>query len=254
MSLPFGLKPDTIKPGAVRSMTSDKLATFSLGGTKKTPFQKHKEALEAKRKKEEEQTAAEYAQWVSDFEDPGSTKQFVKGDTINHGNTGSSGFGAGGGAGGGGPFRQPPGRKAPSAAVQSMFGQEEDIDGEEINIDGEPMGKAPAPAKTSGPPKISAPVLRKSSAPSAPMSVHRRKETKPSMMAEFMNELKQEQVDRESRGEKDSDRARGEPSSFDSSDPDTTNLYVGNMSPNITEEFLYREFCQYGPIQSVKVC
>ena len=37
-------------------------------------------------------------------------------------------------------------------------------------------------------------------------------------------------------------------------DPDTTNLYVGNMSPNITEEFLYREFCQYGPIQSVKVC
>ena len=65
MSLPFGLKPDTIKPGAVRSMTSDKLATFSLGGTKKTPFQKHKEALEAKRKKEEEQTAAEYAQWVA---------------------------------------------------------------------------------------------------------------------------------------------------------------------------------------------
>ena len=35
--LPFGL--ETIKPGAVRSMTTDKLATFSLGATTKTPFQ-----------------------------------------------------------------------------------------------------------------------------------------------------------------------------------------------------------------------
>ena len=102
------------------------------------------------------------------------------------------------------------------------------------------------------------------------------------------------QVDRESRGEKDSDQARGQPNSFDSQvrtcspalalapalaqaattatqpqiprspppspptspqqDPDTTNLYVGNMSPNITEEFLYKQFCDFGPIQSVKVC
>ena len=104
------------------------------------------------------------------------------------------------------------------------------------------------------------------------------------------------QVDRESRGEKDSDQVRGQPNSFDSQvrtctpavalapaqpkpqqpppqpqiprfqfpppltpnlphqDPDTTNLYVGNMSPNITEEFLYTQFCDFGPIQSVKVC
>ena len=40
--LPFGL--ETIKPGAVRSMTSDKLASFSLGATKKTPFQVHARA------------------------------------------------------------------------------------------------------------------------------------------------------------------------------------------------------------------
>ena len=36
-SLPFGI--ETIKPGAVRSMTTDKLASFSLGGTKKTAYQ-----------------------------------------------------------------------------------------------------------------------------------------------------------------------------------------------------------------------
>ena len=196
MSLPFGLKPDTIKPGAVRSMTSDKLATFSLGGTKKTPFQKHKEALEAKRKKEEEQLAAEHAQWISDFEEPSGTKRFVKGDTINHGNVGSSSGGGGGGRG----FNQPPGTKPPNAAVQSMFSQDDDIDGEDI--DGEEIGKA-APSSSSsssgparpasGAPRISAPVLRRSSSSAGP-TIHRKKETKPSQMAEFMNELRQEQA------------------------------------------------------------
>jgi RNA recognition motif-containing protein len=29
---------------------------------------------------------------------------------------------------------------------------------------------------------------------------------------------------------------------------------VGNMSPDITEEFLYKQFCDFGPVQSVKVC
>ena len=146
MSLPFGLTPSTIKPGAVRNMTSDKLATFSLGGTKKTPFQKHKEALEAKRKKEEEQLAAEHAQWISDFEEPSGTKRFVKGDTINHGMGGSS---SGGGGGGRGPS-QHPGSKPPNAALQSMFGQDDDIDGEDI--DGEEIGKAAPPATSSAPP------------------------------------------------------------------------------------------------------
>jgi len=143
MSLPFGLTPSTIKPGAVRNMTSDKLATFSLGGTKKTPFQKHKEALEAKRKKEEEQLAAEHAQWISDFEEPSGTKRFVKGDTINHGNVGGGSSGSGGGGRG---SSQPPASKPPNAAVQSMFGQDDDIDGEDI--DGEEIGKA-APSSSS---------------------------------------------------------------------------------------------------------
>ena len=191
MSLPFGLTPSTIKPGAVRNMTSDKLATFSLGGTKKTPFQKHKEALEAKRKKEEEQLAAEHAQWISDFEEPSGTKRFVKGDTINHGNVGGS---SSGGSGGGRGSSQPPGSKPPNAAVQSMFGQDDDIDGEDI--DGEEIGKpsSSAPAKPgAGAPRISAPVLRKPSAAAA-ATIHRKKESRPSQMAEFMNELRQEQV------------------------------------------------------------
>ena len=57
--LPFGLQADQLKAGAVRNMTSDKLATFSVGGMKKTPFQKHKEALEAKRREQEAHRWAE---------------------------------------------------------------------------------------------------------------------------------------------------------------------------------------------------
>jgi U2-associated protein SR140 len=41
--------------------------------------------------------------------------------------------------------------------------------------------------------------------------------------------------------------------SFDIGDPTTTNLYLGNLSPMITEDFLCREFGVFGPIASVKI-
>lgn len=31
------------------------------------------------------------------------------------------------------------------------------------------------------------------------------------------------------------------------------NLYVGNLHPKVTEEILFREFCKFGPIESLKV-
>ena len=36
-------------------------------------------------------------------------------------------------------------------------------------------------------------------------------------------------------------------------DQDTTNLYVGNLHPQVTEEVLMKEFGQFGPISSVKI-
>lgn len=36
-------------------------------------------------------------------------------------------------------------------------------------------------------------------------------------------------------------------------DPYTTNLYVGNLSPEVTEDTLKREFVRFGPIASVKI-
>ena len=41
--------------------------------------------------------------------------------------------------------------------------------------------------------------------------------------------------------------------SFDDADPWTTNLYVGNLSPDVDEEVLKREFVRFGPIASVKI-
>ncbi|XP_073262164.1 protein RRC1 isoform X3 [Populus alba] len=43
------------------------------------------------------------------------------------------------------------------------------------------------------------------------------------------------------------------PGSFDDVDPQTTNLYVGNLSPQVDENFLLRTFGRFGPIASVKI-
>ncbi|KAG3171336.1 hypothetical protein PC128_g18755 [Phytophthora cactorum] len=41
--------------------------------------------------------------------------------------------------------------------------------------------------------------------------------------------------------------------SFDNGDPETTNLYVGNLAPTVTEEVLQAEFGRYGEVYSVKI-
>lgn len=161
MSFPYGIDPSSIKPGAVRSMTSDKLASFSLGGTKKTPFQKHKEMLEAKRKEQEDATAAEMAKWVEEFEGGGDQpKQFVRGGVIQQGETGGRG-GVAGGSGRGLPShpqpmmqRAPQRRPLPSkSAPHAMFSQaDDDIDGEAI--DGEDLDGVPVKDERSGGPPM----------------------------------------------------------------------------------------------------
>ena len=78
-------------------------------------------------------------------------------------------------------------------------------------------------------------------------------------MASIMEELRREQEDRDSRGVGDAESGRamskdarfgdyGGPgnSALDSADPDTTNLYVGNLAPTFTEETLFKLFASYG--------
>ncbi|RWR75860.1 protein RRC1 isoform X1 [Cinnamomum micranthum f. kanehirae] len=61
-----------------------KMSSFSIT-RKKTPFQKHREEEEAKKKRAEDETARLYAEFVESFQGdnaPGS-KAFVRGGTIN---------------------------------------------------------------------------------------------------------------------------------------------------------------------------
>ncbi|XP_072086563.1 protein RRC1 isoform X2 [Arachis hypogaea] len=91
----------------------------------------------------------------------------------------------------------------------------------------------------------------------------------------FMEELKHEQEMRERRNQErehwrdgrgehstssrfdelpdDFDPSGRLPGSFDDGDPQTTNLYVGNLSPKVDENFLLRTFGRFGPIASVKI-
>ncbi|CAK9161142.1 unnamed protein product, partial [Ilex paraguariensis] len=63
---------------------NEKMSSFSIT-RKKTPFQKHREEEEAKKKRAEDETARLYAEFVESFQDdstPGS-KTFVRGGTVN---------------------------------------------------------------------------------------------------------------------------------------------------------------------------
>ncbi|MQL93131.1 hypothetical protein Taro_025762 [Colocasia esculenta] len=103
-----------------------------------------------------------------------------------------------------------------------------------------------------------------------------REKGKPRNIDNFMEELKMEQERREKRHQDREQRREGRhdssapisrfdelpddfdpsgkfPGSFDDGDPQTTNLYVGNLSPQVDENFLLRTFGRFGPIASVKI-
>ena len=173
MSLPYDLDPNSIKPGAMRSMTTDKLASFSLGGTKKTAFERRKEELAAKRREQEAALAAEHARFVEEFESGPErpTKQFVRGG-VQGGDVGASSSGRP--AAPTGPRISAPQRRGPSAAARAAF-QPDAIDGE--SLDAEPPKPPPSAAG-----RLAAAPARKG------------KDRGPSQMEEFMMELRREQA------------------------------------------------------------
>ena len=85
--------------------------------------------------------------------------------------------------------------------------------------------------------------------------------SKPRAIDMVMEEMQREQQQRdkarrEGRPVVESDyRDRDGPggSSHDASDPYSTNLYVGNLAPDVDEEVLKLEFAKYGPVASVKI-
>ncbi|KAK4422374.1 protein RRC1 [Sesamum alatum] len=212
-----------------------------MSSRKKTPFQKHREEEEAKKKRAEDETARLYQEFLESFQadnTPGS-KAFVRGGTINPNEKLKND------SEGGNSKDEGSGIKKGSRYVPSFI---------------------PPPMATKG------------------KEYDKKKEEKPKEKEKgksrnidhFMEELKHEQEMRERRNQdrdswrdtRHSDNSTpssrfdelpdefdpmGRPGSFDDGDPQTTNLYVGNLSPQVDENFLLRTFGRFGPIASVKI-
>ncbi|XP_068668196.1 protein RRC1-like isoform X2 [Aristolochia californica] len=210
---------------------------------KKTPFQKHREEEEAKKKRAEDETARLYAEFVESFQGdnaPGS-KAFVRGGTIN-------------------PNEKP---KADSEGGNSKEG---------VNVPKKGTRYVPSFI----PPPLAA-KGRDSEKKKEEEKPKEREKGKSRNIDHFMEELKLEQELREKRNQErehwregrhsdnslpasrfdeqpdDFDPSGKLPGSFDDGDPQTTNLYVGNLSPQVDENFLLRTFGRFGPIASVKI-
>ncbi|XP_042482868.1 protein RRC1-like isoform X1 [Macadamia integrifolia] len=210
---------------------------------KKTPFQKHREEEEAKKKRAEDETARLYAEFVESFQGdiaPGS-KAFVRGGTINP-NDRLKNESEGGNSKDGVSVPKKGSRYVPSFIPPPLATK----------------GKEPEKKKEEEKPK-------------------EKEKGKSRNIDHFMEELKLEQEMRERRNQErehwregrhsegsappcrfdelldDFDPTGKLPGSFDEGDPQTTNLYVGNLAPQVDENFLLRTFGRFGPIASVKI-
>ncbi|KAG4195380.1 hypothetical protein ERO13_A06G109900v2 [Gossypium hirsutum] len=217
------------------------MSPFSIT-RKKTPFQKHREEEEAKKKRAEDETARLYEEFVASFQGdntPGS-KAFVRGGTIN-----------------------------PNERLKSDSEGEKSKDGMSVPK----KGSRYVPSFI--PPPLAA--KEKESEKEEEERMKEKEKGKSRNIDHFMEELKHEQEMRERRNLErehwrdgrhsdssapssrfdelpdDFDPSGKLPGSLDDADPQTTNLYVGNLSPKVDENFLLRTFGRFGPIASVKI-
>ncbi|ORX92772.1 hypothetical protein K493DRAFT_263093 [Basidiobolus meristosporus CBS 931.73] len=255
--LPWGVTPETLQPGTIKQITKDKLQAFSVGKYKKTAFQKHREELEMKKKKETEDAAKVYAEFVASFEEePDMPKAFVKGGTLTPKDSYRSST------------------QSDSMSTSSLLKPQMFVS----------AGQTATSNKTPSAKNTNSPEYQQTSIPQYEEEIKTASRTeekgkKKRNLDSFLEEIKKEQEQREERlrqkrhivGSSVGPTKRvhqEEPGttsltveaafedksgSHDTGDPDTTNLYIGNISPLVNEETLCKEFGRYGPIASVKI-
>eukprot|EP00116_Pleurobrachia_bachei_P009154 sb/3469416/ len=86
--LPWGLNPEKITPGSMKTISKEKLKAFSVGNMnnmkQKSSVLRKKEEIEEKKRQEEQKQARVYEEFVREFEQNApKAKTFVKGDVIN---------------------------------------------------------------------------------------------------------------------------------------------------------------------------
>eukprot|EP00002_Diphylleia_rotans_P021167 TRINITY_DN4121_c0_g1_i9.p1 TRINITY_DN4121_c0_g1~~TRINITY_DN4121_c0_g1_i9.p1 ORF type:complete len:319 (-),score=78.85 TRINITY_DN4121_c0_g1_i9:2121-3077(-) len=210
-----------------KKLTSAKLQSFSQGFQTKNLYLKTQLEKQRRQKEEEDAAAAIYEDFVKSFEveeKDSKSKLFLRGGTFNQETKSTT-------------LPDPKTEKEYKPAMKF----------------GVPSAAKPQSSAQS---KVSA--LFADDEPSA-AAVPEKEEPKKKRTIEMMiEEMKREQENKEKKVKPDgTPLAPGEAfpgaGSFDTGDPSTTNLYVGNVHPNITEEMLYKEFRQYGEIASIKI-
>ncbi|XP_074604810.1 U2 snRNP-associated SURP motif-containing protein isoform X2 [Brevipalpus obovatus] len=186
-----------------------------------------KKELERQKKQLEEQAAAEvFKEFVETFEKPsGSSKVFVLGSVINSGHE----------------------EEKDSTKVYKPSKLQELVDKKKKRTDHISSSLGSEKSK-----------LEK-------LGKKKEKEKKKSNLELFKEELRQIQEEREERHrlkslmKKDGKDFEPPPKiapsfgSYDTGDPNTTNIYLGNINPKMTEQQLMENFGKYGPLASVKI-
>ncbi|KAJ3154695.1 U2 snRNP-associated SURP domain-containing protein [Geranomyces variabilis] len=234
------------KPAVAKKIADTKLHAFTVGINKKTPFQKQQEEAAARKKKEEDEAALIYDDFVKSFDNDGhKAGTWVKAGTMmpkavydpeseprERALYKPQPF-----VKAGGPSFVKAGAPAFVKAAASAFVKAEQagVLSKTLDLDQEPAPSRPPPRKRN--------------------------------LDAFMQELKRDQEERDHRLKNKHARLAGgdsrsltlraafedNPGSHDTGDPETTNLYLGNINPAVDEAMICREFGRYGPIASVKI-
>ena len=222
-----------------RSIAEQKLKSFSIGSMGKRGISR-KEQEELKKKQDQEEVAKVYQEFASTFDEAPSSKvskTWIKAGTFNAGN-----------------------RKEDASGKGQLYKPQSKID---YNVLKKDFASSSSPQQGAG------------KRPEKP-GKKKEKEKKKSNLEMFKEELKAMQEEREERH-----RIKGmlkntgpqNPSStstavkenaylgdigdkigsHDTGDPNTTNLYLGNLSPRLTEQQLLELFGKYGPLASIKI-
>ncbi|XP_057520149.1 protein RRC1-like isoform X2 [Amaranthus tricolor] len=208
---------------------------------KKTPFKKHRDEQEAKKKRAEDETARLYEEFLESFqaEDVPGSKGFFRGGLIN-----------------------------PNERVKTDSEGGNSKDG----VSGSKKGSRYVPSFLPPSMATKARVLEKEELDEKSKEKEKRRTRN---IDNLMEEIRLEQEMREKRNQEREKWRDGRleeqsttftrfdelPDEFDASgrgscdegDLQSTNLYVGNLSPKVDENFLLRTFGRFGPIASVKI-
>ncbi|RLN58209.1 hypothetical protein BBJ29_004844 [Phytophthora kernoviae] len=239
--LPWGMEKAEMQPSSLKSLTDDKLARFVLGHQKKTKFQKEREDREAKKRQADAEAAKIYATFVASFDNEDRTKgkAFVRGETTQGKQVVRAGTN-GDRQSGGDIYRLKGKEKLPFSGFEGASAATSGV--------GERPGK-----KMSEMDKMLQEIKQKEGEQTRHHSEQLQATQKPKKrraIDEFLEEMKERGPAPISIEGYSDGVTKG---SFDNGDPETTNLYVGNLAPTVTEEVLQAEFGRFGDVYSVKI-